>query len=368
MATGRGGARDGEIRNDLQHLRLGKKFQRGIDFGSNAEVDHLLDATKDTEDAKTKLVEMILDTRANMSRRQKAASMKRQQTLETLTLGQLYKKARRVSTSQTKLERALDSDDPKAAMIRMLLHQKKNGLLSLDIELHEASEYNWFRTTTGSTKPSLKSQWRAYWLHYATLQEHEEELNMALDMFQRAAEQHRFTIFDVISFSEFDRDCHYQYCIALVNAAELAILQPELLLDLKHAGRFQVFMHTMLDIFSEHTTEDGKLDIGDGKERCIPRMFASKKGCEMAYKNEGVEYTTKHLPYRKFLEDCDYNAQTPFRDIYQVPVTERLIVHAAFVQWGLKGHAAVLRMCLTADQIVWGEATDNEDGARVGKC
>ena len=51
----------------------------------------------------------------------------------------------------------------------------------------------------------------------------------------------------------------------------------------------------------------------------------------------------------------------------RAPDTERLIANAAIVHWGLKGYAAVLKMCLTNQQIQWGMATSDEDGENVGK-
>jgi hypothetical protein len=118
---------------------------------------------------------------------------------------------------------------------------------------------------------------------------------------------------------------------------------------------------------------------GEDTKRAIPRPFQSRKEAINNFVNtNGLAYITQYLPGKFTPDGCESmspglkdflnNPLDPtFAALRSIPDTERLIANAAIVHWGLKGYGAVLRMCLTDQQVQWGMAISDEDGENVGK-
>jgi hypothetical protein len=270
-------------------------------------------------------------------------------------------------------------------------HQKEEGCKDRDedkdekVELHKRlqkySKYEWF-----GKRPSIRAKWRALWLDRYQVEEEEESLAMALDVFERASGLEHFTLFDLIAFSEVDRAVAdgFSFCVKLVNFVETAVLSEEkTLLNNERAEVFIRFFNNVIDAIKPCIvggTDGRRFQLpGDTKGRNIPRPFQSSEAAKYNFVHvNGLAYITQYLPGKFTPDGCESmspglkdflnNPLDPtFAALRSIPDTERLIANAAIVHWGLKGYGAVLRMCLTDQQVEWGMATSDEDGEKVGR-
>lgn len=190
---------------------------------------------------------------------------------------------------------------------------------------------------------------------------------MALEVFEKACTLTNFTVFDLVAFSEIDRSTSsdFDYCTKLVNIVEAALICKQCHLDAHSIKAFSDFMANVLTAVESNTTDDGYLDIGDGVKRILPIMLKSREAMLYEFKvRGGLGLFTKFLP-GDFVSHCSEVVCDPFAPVKDTKTTEVLIKHLAIVDWALNGYGAVLRMCLTADQMQWGRAADDVDGQNV---
>jgi len=229
--------------------------------------------------------------------------------------------------------------------------------------LADASKYAWF----GDKHKGLRAHWKALRLDREQLDDQEEQLRMALDVFEKACMLVNFTLFDLVAFSEIDQkhSQDFDYCTRLVSIVQLAVISNKTLLDNATVTACCNFMKNTFTAIESNTTEDGYLDIGDGVKRLIPRQFRSRENMLTDYTGTaGLSYLTKFLP-GDFVSQCSREVCDPFGQLESVEVNEKLIKHLAIVHWALFGYAAVMRLCLTAEQIRYGKAADDSDGEKV---
>jgi hypothetical protein len=137
------------------------------------------------------------------------------------------------------------------------------------------------------------------------------------------------------------------------------------LIDDATVKAFCSFMKNVLTAIEANTTEDGYLDIGDGVKRTIPWRFKSQENMQKDYaSSSGLTYLTKFLP-GDFASTCSRELRDPFGQVEDIDATEKLIKHIAIAHWALLGYAAVMRLCLTEEQIRYGKAVDDSDGEKV---
>lgn len=213
----------------------------------------------------------------------------------------------------------------------------------------------------------MRARWRALRTDRAVLEDHEDQLLMALEVFQRASVLEGFTIFDLIAFSEVDRHTKdFEYCVKLINLVEGAVISPQPFLDLPRVLAFRDFIAKSIAAI-EARTVDGELCLLDKNTEVrvtVPPQFQSRKACIDDYRNFALCYFTKYLP-DDFLSVAEDELLDPFGKIEDIPASAKLIGHLSIVHWALRGYVAVCRMCLTKEQIKFGSARNVSEGKIV---